>query len=152
MRALSRWWSRRQSQRSLQIPSSRASAARPYGRQQRGRDSEALAAAFLRNRGYDIEAANVRFRFGELDLVAVHQHTLCIIEVRSHAAAHLGPAAGSILSRKRRHLIQAAQAYLQARRIPWDGPVRFDVVAIDYDPGGRPAIQLIPNAFTADDR
>ncbi len=151
MRALSRWWSRRQSQPSPQHPSSQASAGRSLGRQQRGRASEALAAAFLRNRGYDIEAANVRFRFGELDLVAVHQYTLCIIEVRSHAVSHLGPAAGSILSRKRHHLIQAAQAYLQARRIPWDGPVRFDVVAIDYDAAGRPAIQLIANAFTADE-
>ena len=117
-------------------------------RQQRGRDSEQLARQFLEQQGYRIEAANVRFRLGELDLVAIHGGILCIVEVRSRSSARFGPAAASILSGKRQRLIRAAQCYLQRHRPPWPGNVRFDVVAIDYPAAGDPAIQLIPSAFT----
>ncbi len=119
-------------------------------RQQRGRDSEQLARAFRERQGYQIEAANVRFRMGELDLVGVQHGILCIVEVRSRSAARFGPAAASILHGKRQRLIRAAQFYLQRRRPQWQGNVRFDVVAIDYPASGEPAIQLIPSAFTLD--
>ncbi len=116
-------------------------------RRLRGQAAEHAARLFLERQGYRVEAANVRFRFGELDLVAVSGTTLCVVEVRSHASARFGPAAGSVDWRKQRHLIRAAQAYLQRRRPRWAGNVRFDVVTVDPDAVGQPVIRLITNAF-----
>ena len=48
----------------------------------RGRWGEALAAEFLRRKGYRIIASGWRCRFGELDLVAEGGEFLCFIEVK----------------------------------------------------------------------
>ena len=119
--------------------------------QQRGRSSERLACAFLESRGYQIEATNVRFPIGELDIVALCDRTLCLVEVRSRGPSEFGSAATSITAQKRRRLIRAAQRYLQGRRVPWQADIRFDVVAVDYSPQGAASIQLIQGAFTADE-
>ena len=118
-------------------------------RQQRGRDAEKLAAAYLRHEGYRIEAANVRFPAGELDLVAQDGATLCFVEVRSRADGRFGTAQESITHLKRRRFLKAVQWYLQRRRPRWDGPVRFDVVAINDSGAAHPKPELIRHAFDA---
>lgn len=118
-------------------------------RQAVGRAGEQLARAYLERQGYEIEAANVRVRLGELDLVARDGPALCFIEVRAVSAARFGPAAASIDPRKRLHVLRAARAYLAARRPRWEGPVRCDVVAIDRAGRTAPRITLIRNAFDA---
>jgi putative endonuclease len=102
--------------------------------------------AYLRRWGYAIEATNVNFPVGELDIVALEGNTLCFVEVRSAASGRFGSALESITNRKRQHLIRAAQWYLQRRPVRWAGGVRFDVVAIDVRKG-RPTPQLIRGAF-----
>ncbi len=119
-------------------------------RQQRGRSAERLARRVLEDRGYEILDTNVRTRLGELDLIARQGATLCFVEVRSSGAARFGHPAGSIDRTKRRHLIRAAQAYLQRFRGEVS-EVRFDVVAVIWT-DGQPTVELIPGAFTADDR
>lgn len=116
-------------------------------RQQRGQAGEQMAGAYLRSCGYAIVAANVRFPVGELDLIAWEGRTLCFVEVRSARTARFGPAAASVTPMKQRHLIRAAQWYLQRLRRQPDA-VRFDVVAIDGDPTiSAPTIRLIRGAF-----
>ena len=56
---------------------------RKTARQQLGARSERLAERFLTSHGYRIEARNVRYPVGELDLVAWDGDTLCFIEVRA---------------------------------------------------------------------
>lgn len=80
-------------------------------------------------------AANVRYRFGELDLVMREGATLVFVEVRERASLRFGGAAASIDARKRQRLTRAAHCYLQqthGSRLP---PCRFDVVAFE---AGRP--------------
>ena len=122
----------------------------PTERQAHGRQGEALARRYLERQGYAIEAANVRLRPGELDVVALDGPTLCFIEVRTVTTKAFGPATASIDQRKRRHVLRAARSYLQARRPAWAGEIRFDVVAIDAS-SATPAIELIRNAFDATD-
>ena len=119
-------------------------------RQQRGRAAEQMAAAFLRREGYQVEAANVRFKVGELDLVARDGETLCFIEVRSRTSEQFGSALDSITRMKRRRFILAVRWYLARRRRPWLGPMRFDVVAIQHPQDAPPSLTLLRNAFTAD--
>lgn len=119
-------------------------------RQRRGRDAERLAAAYLRREGYLIEAANVRFPVGELDLIAQEGKTLCFVEVRSKTSTQFGTASESLTHAKRRHFVKAVQWYLQRRRPAWEGPIRFDVVAIHHPPSAQPNLELIRAAFNAD--
>ena len=117
-------------------------------RQQLGRRSEQLAARFLRANGYSIEAANVRYPVGEIDLVAREGHTLCFVEVRSARSLQWGGPMASVGDRKRRCLIRAARWYLHRR--PPTGEVRFDVIAVTWGPSDVPSFELVRGAFTAD--
>ena len=125
-------------------------SVRLSARQARGRDFERLACASLRRLRYRILETNVRFPVGELDVVALDGPTLCLIEVRARQRGRFGTATESITANKRQRIIRAARWYLQRRRPPWTGPVRFDVVAIDLDAHDRPSIEVIRHAFTAD--
>ena len=119
-------------------------------RQERGRAAEQMAVAYLRREGYEIQATNVRFKVGELDVVAREGETLCFLEVRSRTSEQFGSALESITPMKRRRFIRAVRWYLARRRRPWLGPMRFDVVAIQHRQGAPPSLTLLRDAFTAD--
>jgi putative endonuclease len=112
-----------------------------------GRRGETLARRLLTENGYLIEAANVRFPVGELDLVARQGGTLCFIEVRSVSSDEWGGPLASIDGRKRRRILRAAQWYLKRYAALPEG-IRFDVVAIQWGPG-PPRLELIRGAFEA---
>ena len=117
-------------------------------RQARGARGERLARERLQREGFVIEAANVRFPIGEIDLIAREGQTLCFVEVRSSSSPAFGGALASITDRKRRHLIRAAEWYL-ARRSTQPEAVRFDVVAVQWRQEGAPSIELVRGAFDA---
>ena len=120
----------------------------PSLREQLGRDSERLACRFLSSRGYRIEATNVRFRVGEIDIVARDGDTLCFVEVRATSSSQWGGALGSITDQKRRRLMRAARWYL-ARLTDLPPETRFDVVAVEWE-NGRPRPELLQDAFQVD--
>jgi putative endonuclease len=102
---------------------------------ERGREAERAAGAFLESRGLRILARNWRCRFGEIDLVAKEGAAVVFVEVRMRSSASFGGAAESIGQAKRRRLIAAANLYLATRGI--DAPCRFDAVLIGADGGLR---------------
>ena len=112
--------------------------------QRRGAAAEERACAFLRQGGLQIEARNVRYRAGEIDVVAVDAGTWVFVEVRSRARR--GDAAASIDARKRGKIRRAAQLYLSGRFGDRWPPCRFDVVAVE---GSR--ITWLPSAFTGEE-
>ena len=119
-------------------------------RQEAGRRAEALARRFLTANGYRIEAVNVRFPVGEIDIVGREGDALCFIEVRSTRSSEYGGPLASVDARKRRRLIQAARWYLS--RLPSLPPeIRFDVVAVTGAVTGTPAVELVRGAFDADE-
>jgi len=113
-----------------------------------GRWGEALAAGYLRRKGYTVAAAGWRCRFGELDLVAEDGTFLCFVEVKLRRSAAYGRAAEFVDARKQRRLRAAASLYLEQR--PTRLQPRFDVVEI-YAPQGTdtrdPEIVHLENAF-----
>ena len=62
-----------------------ADSATRRQRDRRGRRAEAIAAWFLRARGYRILAQRVRTRVGEIDIVARHRDSLVFVEVKARA-------------------------------------------------------------------
>lgn len=120
------------------------------GRESRllGQWGEALAANYLRDRGYAILAANWRCRFGELDLIAADGRFLCFVEVKLRRSGSYGRAGESVDWRKQEKLRTAAGLYLA--QAPTDLQPRFDVVEV-YVPQGletaHPQIRHLKNAF-----
>jgi len=118
-----------------------------FSRADAGRRAEILARRYLLAHGYAIEQTNARFPVGEIDVVARDGATLCFVEVRSASSTQWGGAVGSITDRKRQRLIRAAEWFLE--RTPFAGEIRFDVVAIQWQPAGLPSIELLKAAFDA---
>lgn len=114
---------------------------RPAGvrtpKQRAGDAAEDAACSHLVEHGCRVLARNVRYREGELDVVAQDGATLVFVEVRLRSRDTFGGAAASVDHFKRRRLVRAAQHYLaqhygangSARRgLP---PCRFDVITAD---------------------
>ncbi len=105
-----------------------------------GRQGEALAAAHLVTQGWEILARNWRTRAGELDIVARDGEWLVFVEVRTRRVGRRGaaPTAGtpeeSVTPRKQLQLIAMSEAYLF--EVPFAGPVRIDIVALELAADG----------------
>ncbi|MDE1948215.1 MAG: YraN family protein [Burkholderiales bacterium] len=119
------------------------------GRKAIGDAAEALALAWLEERGLRLLERNYRVargpsaRGGEIDLILrEHDGTLVFVEVRARMNADFGGAAASVGFAKQRRLVYAARHYLQ--RFAVLPSCRFDVVAVE---SGR--IEWLRGAFEA---
>lgn len=110
-----------------------------------GDSSEELAVQCLRESGYKVLERNVRFKVGEIDVVAEDSETLVFVEVRARTDPEQIHPAATVTRRKQLQIIRAAMTYLQERGIR-DRMVRFDVVAV-LGPLGE--CELLQNAFEA---
>jgi putative endonuclease len=101
-----------------------------------GRFGESWAVGYLTRQGYRIVERNVRFRGGELDLVAYDGEELVFVEVKCRRTTHFGLPQESITAQRFRHLGTAIEKYLDSRRLT-PASYRVDVVAIEVDARGR---------------
>lgn len=137
MTALVRW---------LRRVAQRAAPARLRGLRGVGGAAEEAAARALVRRGYRVVARNVRFRFGELDLVCEHRGVLVFVEVKARRAHDHGHPLEAITPAKQDQLARLAAAYLQ--RLGRAPPCRFDAVAVDLDPSGAAVrVEVVEDAF-----
>ncbi len=115
-------------------------------RQQLGLDGEQCAVEALLGQGYVILARRHRTRFGELDIVAREGETVVFVEVKARRGAAFGLPEDAVHWRKRRRLARLAEAFLTDARLH-DVPCRFDVVAIVWQDGRAPDVQVFRHAF-----
>jgi putative endonuclease len=111
-------------------------------RQRAGDAAEQAACERLTASGCRILARNVRYREGELDIVAQDGATVVFVEVRMRSDDRFDSAAASVDHFKRRRLVRAAQHYLVEnfggrpnpvsgrRNAAWPA-CRFDVITAD---------------------
>lgn len=109
---------------------------------EQGSAAEELAKHHLEAHGLRSVAQNVHGRFGEIDLIMRDGPCLVFVEVRYRRSSQFGGAIASIDRRKQQRIVTTALGYLQQH--PYDGPCRFDVVAID---GATNRIEWLKNAF-----
>lgn len=109
---------------------------------------ESYAAAYYRNHGYSLCAANYRTRFGEVDLIAEKKHTLIFIEVKTRRAGAMVSGSEAVTPEKQRRIILAAQEYIACYFPKRQPRVRFDVVEVTQQPDGTMPVRCIENAFT----
>lgn len=110
-----------------------------------GIQGERMAQDLLKRKGYRILDTNVRFREGEIDIVAIKGECLVFVEVRTRSNRSFGTPEDSITPAKNNRLVRLALSYIQ------DHPVRFsdwriDVIAIEMDGKRVTRIELIENA------
>ncbi|MDB5801873.1 MAG: YraN family protein [Rhodocyclales bacterium] len=112
-----------------------------------GAKAEALAARYLEANGARILARNVRYKGGEIDLIAEHAGVIVFVEVRLRQHSGYGGAAGSITANKQRRIILATKIWLAgAGRAYANRNCRFDAILL----GGLNAerIEWLQAAFT----
>ena len=120
-----------------------------YNRLRSARWGEALAAWFLRFKGYRIEARNWRCPQGELDVVCWDGDTLVFVEVKTRTSRAAGDPEDAVDRKKRQRLVRLAHIYL-AGLTGETPPCRFDVIAIESSRLG-PRVRHLKSAFRADD-
>ena len=110
-----------------------------------GRGGEDAAARHLEENGLVLLGRNVRYRDGEIDLVALDGPTLVFVEVKWRRNDARGTPAEAVTSRKRARVIRAARRWLVENPARAGArEVRFDVVAIREEP---PELAWIRGAF-----
>jgi putative endonuclease len=122
----------------------------PGQRKLLGDAAEDAACRFLAGEGLRLLARNVRYPFGEIDLVMLDQATLVFVEVRFRSHASFGGAAASVDRGKRRKIARASQAWLASHHRYARASCRFDVVAAS-SAGAASKCEWIRSAFTLDD-
>lgn len=113
-----------------------------------GRWGEAVAAEYLRARGYRIVASGWRCRFGEIDLICTDDEYICFTEVKLRRDDAFAPARESVTAAKQRRLKTAAELYLSEH--PSELQPRFDVAEVYAREGvrtARPVVYYLENAF-----
>lgn len=109
---------------------------------------ENLAAKYLDQIGYQIIDRNVYTGFGEIDLVALYKECMIFVEVKTRSSTAYGFPEEAITEKKKIHLIESAEAYLQLHP-EFSGDWRIDVIAIQrYQKDQEPEIVHYENAFT----
>ena len=103
----------------------RETRRRAYGR---GRRAEALAAWWLRLKGYRILARGFRVAAGEIDLIARRGRLIALVEVKARPS--LEQAGTAILPRQRERITRAAEVFLQRHPELAGFDLRFDVVLL----------------------
>lgn len=94
----------------------------------KGAAGEVLAARFLRDKGYTITAANVRSRFGEIDIIACNDEYIAFVEVKTRSEDALYAPREAVTEAKQRRILRTAALYLQSHPTPLQP--RFDVVEV----------------------
>lgn len=96
-----------------------------------GRAGEDRAAQHLRSLGYAVVARNWRVPVGELDIVALTDREVVVVEVKTRRDDRFGHPAEAVDARKRRRLWQLACAWRSANpALARDRCIRLDVIAV----------------------
>lgn len=89
---------------------------------------ELEARRFLEQKNYVILETNFRTGHLEIDIVAMKEHMLIIVEVRTRSSSQYMFPSESIGLTKIKRIVNAAQAYIRLHN--WQGETRFDIISI----------------------
>lgn len=113
--------------------------------QRTGNYGESLAEKHLLQKGYTILERNWRYSRAEVDIIAKHDNTLVLVEVKTRRSNKYGLPEEAVSTKKQQQMVLAANAYAEEHNIEHE--IRFDVVAITLIKGQEPEIYHIVDAF-----
>ncbi len=115
-----------------------------------GENAEQAACDFLLAKQLKLVERNIRYPFGEIDLLMLDGKELVFVEVRFRRNKQFGGGAESVTTSKRKKMANAAQAWLSSHKAFINHACRFDVVALDWHQNAF-RIDWIKCAFSLDD-
>jgi len=110
-----------------------------------GKRGEAIAAAYLENKGYRILNANWRCARAEVDLIADQQGTIVFVEVKTRSSVDFGQPEEFVSYKKEKQLEFASAVYIEMKN--HQGEIRFDIIAIVFENKDLYKINHIEDAF-----
>ncbi len=113
-----------------------------------GNRGEAIAARYIKQRGFVVSKTNYHSRFGEIDIIAENNEYLLFIEVKTRAQNSIAAPRAFVTKTKQQRIIKTARYYLMYN--PTGLKIRFDVAEVikDDDNGFENAtVNYIENAF-----
>ena len=115
-----------------------------------GEDAEQAACDFLLAKQFKLIERNVRYPFGEIDLLMHDDKELVFVEVRFRRNQRFGGGVESVTPSKQKKMANAAQAWLSSHKQYANAACRFDVLALDWHQNAF-RIDWVKSAFTLDD-
>ena len=112
---------------------------------QTGHTGEMLARSYFEKKGYRVLHQNWRFHHLEVDLIAQHENTLHIIEVKCLQGNRGGYPEQTVSKKKIKNLMDAAAAYTE-QYPDWE-KVRIDVLSITLYKHTAPEYFLIEDVY-----
>lgn len=115
-----------------------------------GRWGEAMAAEYLKKKGYEIIGLNYGCRHGEIDLIAGYMRFVVFVEVKLRKNADFAEAREFVTRSKQKKIITAALSWLALNTGFSEHQPRFDVIEVYASrgaSGGDVKINHIENAF-----
>lgn len=109
-----------------------------------GKLGEEIAVKYLTVKGYTILERNYRYLKAEIDIIALKDGILAIVEVKSRSGAFYESISDTISTKKRKLLVMAADHYVHENAL--DAEVRFDVFTVLRETG-RFTTEHFPDAF-----
>jgi putative endonuclease len=109
-----------------------------------GEKGEAIALAYLREKGYHVRETNWRFKKAEIDIIAEHKEQIVVVEVKTRTSKEFERPQEAVTITKQKHLVRAADAYIQEYNI--DLECRFDIISVLIFKG-ETEIEHIEDAF-----
>ncbi len=91
---------------------------------------EKLACRYLTDNGCTILCVNYKVRCGEIDVIARDGKYTCFIEVKYRKDSLYGGPEAAVNISKQRQICKVSKFFLYSRKIPFDTPIRYDVLAI----------------------
>lgn len=114
-----------------------------------GKDGEAVAREYLIRKGYTVMHSNWHWHHYELDIVALKDGEVVVVEVKTRSADFLISPEEAVDNKKIKRIVAAADAYV--RYFNLDHPVRFDIITLIKSKDGY-KIEHLDDAFYAPGR
>lgn len=111
-----------------------------------GKRGEDAAAAYLERSGLTILCRNWRCKSGEIDIIALDEDVLVLVEVKTRRGCRMGMPEEAVSWRKQRRITRLAETYLSSKGAG-DLSVRFDVIAIQVVAEDRAILRHQRSAF-----
>lgn len=96
-----------------------------------GKEAEVRAVNFLLENGYSIKETNWRFHKAEIDIIAIKENILAIVEVKARNFNSVLSPEEAVSKQKIKLLIQATDAYVIENDLNVN--VRFDIISVRKD-------------------
>lgn len=109
-----------------------------------GKLGEEVSVEFLIENGYEILERNWTFQKAEVDIIALKENTLAVVEVKARTNIDFGLPQDFVKTKKIKLLVKAVNEYIIVNDL--DVEVRFDIMSVIFDKEAT-KIDHLENAF-----